>query len=123
MPNIKINYSLNDSNVITSYTIIPFNESLPTLEISEEDLKKIKVGYTKLINGVLDFNTAKYQEVKYAKIELSEIKKWFFDNDWKVNKVVIGEWNKTDSRWLEYLEQRQIKRARQDELNSTLNNL
>lgn len=52
--------------------------------------------------------------------ELEEIKQWFIDNDWKVNKIVIGEWQTTDQRWLEYLREREIKRTRQDELNELL---
>lgn len=48
--------------------------------------------------------------------ELQAIKAWFTANDWKVNKVVIGEWETTDQRWLDYLAEREIKRARQDEL-------
>jgi hypothetical protein len=42
------------------------------------------------------------------------------DNDWKVNKIIVGEWETTDPRWLDYLKQRQIKRARLDEINGEL---
>ena len=54
-------------------------------------------------------------------VELQEIKCWFTENDWKVNKIVIGEWSTTDNRWLDYLSERTIKRTRQDELNDLLN--
>ena len=60
--------------------------------------------------------TDKELQIKSANQELNNIKAWFIENDWKVNKIVIGEWQTTDSRWLEYLEERAIKRARQDEL-------
>lgn len=51
-----------------------------------------------------------------ARSELNSIRKWFSANDWKFNKVFIGEWKTDDPRWQEYLEERAIKRARQDEL-------
>jgi hypothetical protein len=57
-----------------------------------------------------------------AREELAEIKKWFERNDWKPNKVITGEWLETDKRWLEYKQERAIKRARQDELNTLLGN-
>ena len=52
--------------------------------------------------------------------ELQAIKKWFIDNDWKVNKIVIGEWSTDDVRWQSYISERTIKRARQDEINELL---
>ena len=52
--------------------------------------------------------------------ERGVIKAWFKDNDWKVNKVTVGEWETTDPRWIEYKEQRAIKRARLDEIMATL---
>ena len=89
---MKINYTINADNIITGYTIIPFNEDLPTLELTEEEIAKIKCGYTKLTNDhKLIYNIDTYQATISAKKELSEIKKWFSDNDWKVNKIVIGE--------------------------------
>lgn len=64
-------------------------------------------------------NTLELQ-LENARKELAEIHQWFIDNDWKINKIVIGEWETDDARWLEYLEERATKRARQDELNSLL---
>ena len=119
---MKINYTINSNNIITGYTIIPFNENLPTLELTEEEVSKIKCGYTKLTNDhQLIYNTETYQTITNVHRELQAIQKWFYDNDWKVNKVVIGEWKTTDNRWLDYLTERTIKRARQDELNKLLN--
>ena len=56
-----------------------------------------------------------------AKSELLQIQYWFKKNDWKVNKIVIGEWSQDDPRWQEYLKERAIKRARQDELLLMIN--
>lgn len=60
------------------------------------------------------------EKIKALLRELLYINTWFKDNDWKVNKLVIGEWANDDPRWLAYLQERQIKRARQDEINLLL---
>lgn len=49
-------------------------------------------------------------------IERDEIKKWLTDNDYKVNKIVIGEWTVSSTQWMEYLDQRQKKVARLNEI-------
>ena len=41
--------------------------------------------------------------------ERDEIKKWLFENDYKVNKIVIGEWTTEEPKWLEYVQERQVK--------------
>ena len=117
---MKINYTLNN-NIITGYTIIPFDNNKPYIELTEEEINNIRVGYTRLINNKLVYNEDIYQLISQTKKELAEIQKWFIDNDWKINKIVIGEWTKDDERWTTYLEERQIKRNRQDELNQILN--
>ena len=52
--------------------------------------------------------------------EYYEIMGWLRENDWKVNKVVLSEWEPTDSRWVEYKEQRAVKRARLDKIKEAL---
>lgn len=52
--------------------------------------------------------------------EQAIIKQWLTQNDWKVNKITLGEWEKTDPRWVEYKEQRAVKRARLDEIKEVL---
>jgi hypothetical protein len=52
--------------------------------------------------------------------EQADILQWLADNDWKVNKIVVGEWAKEDPRWIEYLNQRQIKRSRLEQIESML---
>lgn len=48
--------------------------------------------------------------------EIAIIDKWLKQNDWKVNKIVIGEWQVDDDRWIDYLNNRFDKRKRRDEL-------
>lgn len=56
-------------------------------------------------------------EVEITKEDrLRELSNWLSDNDWKINKVFLGEWSTDDPRWLEYLETRAAVRAEQDEL-------
>lgn len=52
--------------------------------------------------------------------EYFEIKQWFNENDWKINKVFLGEWTEKDKRWVKYKKERQIKRARLDALKKVL---
>jgi hypothetical protein len=56
-------------------------------------------------------------EVEITKEDrLRELSNWLSDNDWKINKVFLGEWSTDDPRWLDYLETRAAVRAEQDEL-------
>ena len=52
--------------------------------------------------------------------EYFEIKQWLTQNDWMVNKVFLGEWADTDSRWVEYKKQRKTKRERLDKIKEAL---
>lgn len=62
----------------------------------------------------------KHAKIKDLVAQKEEILAWFSDNDWKVNKVFIGEWLETDERWVSYLEERALKRARYDEIEQEL---
>lgn len=63
----------------------------------------------------------KYTDEYKLNIELRKIKKWFEENDWIPNKIITKEWNESDIRWQKYLNERNIKRQRQDEINLLLN--
>jgi hypothetical protein len=52
--------------------------------------------------------------------EQAEILQWLADNDWKVNKFIVGEWQNSDPRWIEYISERTKKRARLDEIEFQL---
>lgn len=115
----RINYELNEKNVIVSYTEVPFDENKPYLELADDE--KIFIGYSKVVNELFYRNEEEYNNLKNAKLELKEIKQWFLENDWKINKVVIGEWSNTDERYVSYLAERKEKRKRQDELIEEIN--
>lgn len=118
---IKVNYDA------TTGKVIGFGKDIvPYIEITEEERKRPlpdKYSYYAVENGKFVIArrepTPEEQEadrVAAIDTELAEIQQWLCDNDWKVNKIVIGEWEATDARWVAYLEERAIKRARHDEL-------
>lgn len=97
------------------------------IEVSEEDyntyMQKTSGGFS--VNVLIDddkysFDYKKNEYKKSPQIEIDEIHQWFIDNDWKVNKIVVGEWETDDIRWLEYLKERNINRERLDELNAII---
>ena len=47
--------------------------------------------------------------------------KWLSDNDWKVNKRMLGEWAEDDERWIAYLSDRAKARAAIDDAEAILN--
>lgn len=59
-------------------------------------------------------------DTQLLKEEMFAIQGWLFENDWKVNKITLGEWEATDPRFIEYKEQRAIKRARLDEIKNII---
>lgn len=87
----------------------------------DELIEKIRNGYKPTKEDYLAVMDADQKTLILAQEELWEIQKWFSDNDWIVNKIVVGEWTTDDERWLNYLAERQVKRKRQDELLLIIN--
>lgn len=86
----------------------------------DELREKIRNGYKPTKEDYLAVMDEQQKTLILAQEELWEIQKWFSDNDWVVNKIVVGEWTTDDERWINYLAERKVKRARQDELNQIL---
>ena len=87
----------------------------------DELREKVRNGYKPTKEDYLAVMDEEQKTLILAKEELWEIQKWFSDNDWIVNKIVVGEWATNDERWLNYLAERKVKRARQDELLLIIN--
>ena len=51
---------------------------------------------------------------KNAEAQKAHCLKWLADNDWKVNKRMLGEWSENDERWIQYLTDRRLIRAEYD---------
>jgi hypothetical protein len=54
------------------------------------------------------------------KIELNQIKIWLRENDYKVNKHILGEYQDDDERWTDYLQERSVKLARYNDIEHEL---
>ena len=93
------------------------NEILIATTISIEDYAK-QNGF-EIVNTKPNELASKELKVDLEN-ELLQIKKWFLENDYKVNKVFIGEWQQDDARWVEYKQQRALYRKRLDEIEKEL---
>ena len=120
---IKVNYDIETGKVIA------FNKDItPYIEITEEERRQPlpdKYSYYAVIDGKFTIQRREPSELELQKDgeaiikeKLAEIDRWLKANDWNVNKVFLGEWSEDDPRWLEYLEQRAIVRARHEALTS-----
>ena len=57
----------------------------------DELREKIRNGYKPTKEDYLAVMDEQQKTLILAKEELYEIQKWFSDNDWIVNKIVVGE--------------------------------
>lgn len=150
---MKIKYILNKDNIIiaikyivvnedksrTGYDLVAEGVELPVVknyqEIEINDIEKVHLGYSQVINGMFYENAWSYdqhlnqvkqsiqekEKVGTIKQELSSIKKWLNDNDYIINKHTLGEYTDTDTRWTNYLAERKVKLQRYNELEVILN--
>ena len=90
--------------------------------ISEDAIEEFGINTKEKIKEYLpDYNEEELNILKQqAEKELQEIKEWFISTDWIPNKVITGEWEETDKRWITYLADRKVYRHRQDEINELL---
>jgi hypothetical protein len=96
---------LNENNQITGYSKI--NEVQEgNIVFSDQDLELVN-SYSRP-NNIQQF------------YEMEQIKQWLIENDYKINKHTLGEYTNDDPRWVEYIEQRQEKLLRYNELESLL---
>jgi hypothetical protein len=121
---MKIYFILKDG-FIQSFNNSPTFDYTNEKEITQEDWDLINshFPFIKYVNGKFVFDKNEENKVvAKAKIieEQQEILKWLSDHDWIVNKVFLGEWTKEDQRWIEYLTERSVKRARLDEIEGLL---
>lgn len=126
----KYFYALDDYNRFTEmYEATEENEEalsyLLSGEFEDAIIENLILNEDGLVNGEIVKIGQAEEEIERDNIfnlrsELEEINIWLQENDWKVNKIVIGEWEVTDPRWIDYLSERANKRERQDELNFLL---
>lgn len=78
--------------------------------------------YTEKVE-ITEEQIAKAKAISEARAKKNAALKWLADNDWKVNKRVLGEWSEEDPRWQEYVEGRIKARADIDEADTVINSL
>lgn len=117
---MKFYYILNENNTIRSI----FNEETERAHGFIESEKKPLFfrNFSKIIDGVFYLRKNEHTEYNRLKREKKQILDWLFDNDWKINKIVIGEWKTDDIRWINYLSERSNKRNRLDEIENNIKN-
>lgn len=114
---MKINYVLDNKNIIVSWTRIPFNAELPWIEV--EDTVEIHPGYDKIIKGKLvqdfeSYNTAKQAELlKLSKFDrIRELKSLLNETDYLALKFADGVFTEE-----EYAPIRSLRQSYRDEIN------
>lgn len=108
---MKINLELNENNIIIGFSIIPFDESLPTIE-TDDPYKDINVNIDSFIDGKLIKGSPK--EDTYGRI--LELKKNLNDTDYKLMKFLEGQL--TEEEYTPIREQRQVWRKEINELEA-----
>lgn len=149
---MKVKYLLDNNNIIiaiqyvvvhnakskTGYGLVADNVELPPNAIYKEfeidNVDKIHLGYSQIINGVFHENLsaynkhldevkqteAKQEQVNAIKQEMASIISWLNANDYIINKHTLGEYTDTSEKWVNYLSERAIKLARYNELEKML---
>lgn len=112
---MKAYYLLNENQTIKKMSTKQFQGYQGTIEIGTLPLKYYN-NFSKIVNGNFLLREEEYENLMSLKQEKEDILKWLFDNDWKVNKFVLGEWATNDVRWQEYVNERDMKRQRYDEV-------
>jgi hypothetical protein len=103
----------------------PIEDENMFIEVVEEEFHKTFstiVNYAWMVKDKKLVNE-RYQEDEVnelLQLELEQIQIWLKQNDWKPNKITTGEWTTDDPRWIQYLSEREVKRARQDEINALM---
>jgi hypothetical protein len=118
----KYYYELNSENRILWIDQKELRENSFYIEL--ESLDGIEVWY----NGIVDSKIVVIEELKYDSIitetyaeEIKSILKWLSDNDYKINKHILGEYSDNDERWVNYLTERQVKLSRYNQLEVLMN--
>lgn len=83
---MKVNLILDENNLIKGFSIIPFDSTLPTIEV-EDPYKDIQVNIDSFVDNKLV--KGKVKEDNFGKI--LELKKKLAESDYKLMKYMEGE--------------------------------
>jgi len=104
----KINYTLNNENIIISYHTIPLDLTQPYIEVADD--VNIIVGLDKVINGELIKDTEKEYKIN----RIAELKQLLSNSDYQALKHADGVL--TDEEYESMRIQRQLWREEINEL-------
>ena len=120
---MRINYTLDENNYIIGYTIIPFDETQPSIQI--DDVKKIHIGISQIINHKFVANDEQFEQVQAEKKrisilqnEVNELNRKLASTDYEAIKFAEGEISAEDFAPIK--EQRKAWRVRINELENEL---
>ena len=77
--------------------------------------------YTNKEKQTMKETLVRFRAKEEARTRKAEALVWLAENDWKINKHILGEWSDSDKRWVEYVETRARMRAAIDEADKLLN--
>lgn len=93
------------------YSVIEDEDNIPEgwVQISDEEVEQ------ELFNIAVS-----QQDKEQLEFELNGIRQWYLDTDYIPNKILTGEWELDDQRWVNYKAERLVKRNRKDYLENLL---
>ena len=108
-------YQLDENKRLVWIDEVERIEGSPSIELNS--IEDVQPFYDTVKDGkIVRVQELQYDDTQDYEVELMFIRNWLKENDWIPNKIVTGEWSQDDKRWKDYLKERTIKRARQDEL-------
>ena len=90
-------------------------EKVRTTEVEKE--RQIGITY---IYVDMDQDHINYLERSKLNQEIADINQWYRDHDYYINKVLLGEWEEIDQRYIDYKAERLLKQKRYDEIKVEL---
>ena len=113
---------IDKNNLIIGYATIGNIENGINIEIIPQEVQNKPMSY-KYVEGkfIYDSNFIdKNVQTELLQKEMQKIKTWFSETDYKALKVFRGNWSITDSRYLSYVEEYNLKKAHYDEIEILL---
>lgn len=71
-------------------------------------------------NANLNLLSTEDKELALLRYEMIAIKKWLSDNDYIVNKFLLGEYEATNPKWIEYSNERKKKLTRYNNIEKAV---
>lgn len=92
---MKINYTIDENDIILGWVAVPLSEAFPTIEV--DDPRAIRCGYDKIIDGKIVKDDEGYsshieeaETKESSEIELAKLKAEMAETDYKTLKYAEG---------------------------------